>query len=274
MPTAEERLLQVRPKIERAKKHIADLNVEILGFLKTNPYIVSTKRDPQTRKLIYYLSNVEPVPVLIALITGDVIQNLMSALDHLAYQLVCAATNDRPPNPNWIYFPVQDDATKYETKKLRKIEGARQTAIDIIDAIKPYKGGNDLIWMLYRLNSIEKHRLLFTVGSMFQSFNFGAVMQATTQKRWDSQRNSPFHGKVVPAMDFFIAPADVLFPLKIGDELFIDAPDAEVNEKMEFRFDIALSEPQVVEAKSLMELLVQLTGLVEGVIDVLTPELV
>ncbi|MGA7931936.1 MAG: hypothetical protein WCA20_38800, partial [Candidatus Sulfotelmatobacter sp.] len=219
------------------------------------------------------VSNVQPVPDPIALITGDAIQNMMSALDHLAYQLVCASTNDNPPNPNWIYFPIQDDATKYEAKKLGKIQGAQQAVIDAIDAIKPYKGGNDLLWTLYRLNNVEKHRLLFTVGSMFQSVNIGAHMQALMQKVWD-QPDSPFKGKTVPILDLFLKPADVLFPLKIGDELFIDAPDAEVNEKMQFRFGVALSEPQIVQAQSLMELLIQLTGLVEGIISALKSELV
>ena len=271
--TGDERLAQIRPKVERAKKHIADANTEISDFLKINPYKVGTKRDPETRRLIYYLTSVVPVPASVALIAGDAIQNLMSALDHLAYQLVCRGTNDSPPNPNWIYFPIQDDAAKYEAKKMGKIQGARQTAIKAIDAIKPYKGGNDLLWTLYRLNNVEKHRLLFTVGSMFQSLNIGALMQSSMQELWD-QPDSPFIGQMVPALDLFLKPADVLFPLKIGDELFIDLADAEVNEKVQFRFNVALSEPQIIEAQSLMELLVQLPGLVDGIINTLTPELV
>src|SRR5438128_8008029 len=159
--------------------------------IKSRPSAIRTRES-----LIYYVSNIQPVPNPIALMAGDAIQNMMSALDHLAYQLVCASTNDDPPNPNWIYFPIQDDATKYEAKKLGKIQGARQTAIDAIDAIKPYKGGNDLLWMLYRLNNVEKHRLLFTVGSMFQSVNIGAHMQALMQKSGTSRtlrsRTRPF----------------------------------------------------------------------------------
>lgn len=247
------------------------MNIEIGRFLKTNPYKVGTKRDSQTRKLVYYLTSVELVPSSVALIAGDAIQNMMSALDHLAYQIVCAATNDNPPNPNWIYFPIQDDATKYKAKKLGKIQGARPSAVKAIDTLKPYKGGNDLLWALYRLNSVEKHRLLFTVGSMYQSLNIGALMTADIQRLFD-QPDSPF-GEVVPALDLFLRPADVLFPLKVGDELFADLPDAEVNEKVQFRFNVALREPQIVEAQSLTELLVQLTGLVEGIVSALTPEL-
>jgi hypothetical protein len=55
-------------------------------------------------------------------------------------------------------------------------------------------------------------------------------------------------------------------PLKTGDELFVDAPDAEVNEKMQFRFDIALSEPGVVEGTSLLETLHQLADLIGDII--------
>lgn len=54
------------------------------------------------------------------------------------------------------------------------MNGARQETFEAIDALKPYKGGNDPLWMLYRLNNIEKHRLLITVGSMLHSLDLGA----------------------------------------------------------------------------------------------------
>lgn len=267
----EDRLRQIRPKVERAEKHIEDLKAEMVRFHATNPYTISTKRDTQTRKPIYYLSGVRPVPAPIAVIAGDAIQNLMSALDHLAYQLVCAATNDRPPNPNWIYFPISNDSAKYEAVKMGKIQGARQATIDAIDAIKPYKGGDDHLWTLYRLNNVDKHRLLFTVGSMYESVNLGSRMMRDMQAVFDNPA-SPFKGNA-PRLDLFIRPADVLFPLKVGDELFVDVPDAEVDEKMQFRFDVALSEPQIVEAKSLHGLLMELAGTVKGVISALEHEL-
>ena len=121
MPTIDERLAHVTLKVKRAKEHIADLDREIRRFLDANPYKVGTKRDAQSRKLIYYVSAVEQTPACLALIAGDAIQNLMSALDHLAYQLVLSDTGDNPPNPNWIYFPIADDAAKYEAKKRGKI---------------------------------------------------------------------------------------------------------------------------------------------------------
>ncbi len=65
-------------------------------------------------------------------------------------------------------------------------------------------------------------------------------------------------------------------PIRVADrqtapELFIGAPDEEVNEKMEFRFNVALSEPQIIEAGSLLETIHQMTNVVEGIISSLTP---
>jgi hypothetical protein len=273
MPTIDDRLKQITLKVERAKKHISDLDGEIKAFLKTNPYKVAVKRNPDTRRLIYYLASVEPTPDCLPLLAGDAIQNLMSALDHLAYQIVCSDTGDHPPNPNWIYFPIADNAEKYEAKKRGKIEGARPETFEAIDALKPYKGGNDQLWILYRLNNIEKHRLLITVGSMFQSVNIGAHMSKMMADHIAADPDNPFHGKEFPAINIFLRPADVLFPLEEGDELFIDGPDAEPNEKLQFRFSVALYEPEIIKAQSLLETVHELAALVEGIVTALTPRL-
>jgi hypothetical protein len=92
MSTVDDRLKHATLKILRAKEHAAELNRQIGEFFAANPYKVATN----TKKIIYYVSSVDPVPDAIPLIAGDAIQNLMSALDHLAYQLVCSDTGDNP----------------------------------------------------------------------------------------------------------------------------------------------------------------------------------
>jgi hypothetical protein len=74
-------------------------------------------------------------------------------------------------------------------------------------------------------------------------------------------------------MDVFLRPADTGFPMKEGFELYIGAVDEEPNPKAQFRFDVALSEPGIVEGKSLLETLHHLTALVESVVTALTPRL-
>ncbi len=265
------RELQVTSKIKRAKKHVLDLERQLRAFLCTNPYKVGTKRDAESRKLIYYVVSVEPIPECVPLIAGDAIQNLMSALDHLAYQIVCSDTGNKPPNPNWIYFPIADDPTKYEAKKRGKIEGARQETFDAIDALKPYKGGNDLLWALYRLNNIEKHRLLLTVGSQAAGIHAGQLMASL------ARRMNTFPAEAVDSfetMDVLIVPADKGFPLKEGFQLYIGAVDEEPNPKQQFTFEVALNEPGIIEGKPLLATLHQLTTLVDGIVTDLVPLLI
>jgi hypothetical protein len=268
VPTVDERLKHVSLKVKRAKEHVTDLQRELRAFLESGPYTVGAKHDPETRKLIYYVTSADPIPDCLPLIAGDAIQNLMSALDHLAYQMVCTDTGDNPPNPNWIYFPVADDAAKYEAKKRGRMEGARQETFDAIDALKPYKGGNDLLWVLYRLNNIEKHRLLLTVGSQAAGINLGQLMAGHLGGTFSAEAVAAFE-----SMNVFLNPADKGFPLKAGFELYIGAADEKPNPKQQFRFDVALSEPGIIDGKPLLETVNHFTALVDSIVTALTPRL-
>ncbi len=247
--TADERLALIRPKIERAKKHIIDLNSEIGAFFATNPYEVGTKRDPQTRKLIYYISRTEPIPLSVSAIAGDAIQNLRTALDYLPQHLLMVGTGSAVPSKGKdATFFIDGDPNQpkhYETSMPSKVQGLRQDAIKALLEIEPYKGGkgHDL-WVLHTLNNIDKHRLLVAVGSAYQSVNLGAFMTETLRKTF---------GEHIPIMDAFFRPADTMCPLKVGDELFIDAADAEPKQHMNFRFNISLNEPEVIEGKPILE---------------------
>ncbi len=268
MPTVNERLKHVALKIERAKKHVMDLQSELITFLESGPYKVGAKHDLETRKLIYYVTSADPVSESLPLIAGDAIQNLMTALDHLAYQIVCSDTGDNPPCPHRIYFPVADDAAKYEVGKRRKLEGAHQDTFDAIDAIKPYKGGNDLLWILYRLNNIEKHRLLLTVGSQAAGINLGQLMAGHLGRTFPAEAVA-----AVESMDVFLNPADKGFPLKAGFELYIGAVDEKPNPKQQFRFDVVISEPRIIDGKPLLQTVNDFTALVGGIVTSLTPRL-
>jgi len=172
---AEERNAQIKTKIERALVHIGELKSECSRFVESSPYLVQVRRAPLTRRPIYYVASVQHTPHQIALIAGDVLQNLRSALDHLAYQLVVVGKNSPGPFSH-VYFPIADNAEKYLAERNRKVAGMREYAIAAIDAVKPYQGGNDLLWRLHRLNNIDKHRLLIAVGSAYRSVNVGGVL--------------------------------------------------------------------------------------------------
>ena len=63
----------------------------------------------------------------------------------------------------------------------------RKDAVDAIDAIKPYKGGNDTLWRLHGLNNIDKHRLLITVGLAYRFQSVTPNVLAYLGKVWSGR---------------------------------------------------------------------------------------
>ena len=212
--TADERLALIRLKLKRADKHIDDLKGSLRTFLNSNPYVIATKRNPDTRQLIYYISKVEPVPTCIATIAGDILHCLRDALDHLAQQLYLVGTGGSKGYRDKTSFPISPTAKDFKAGFDRKVEGMRQDAVDAIAALEPYPSGKGAdLWILHRLNNIDKHRLIVTVGSAFRGMDLGAVAI--------EMFNQAFPDIETPAMSAFFRSADRKFPLKEGDELLI-----------------------------------------------------
>ncbi len=247
-------------KLERAERHYAELQAVLKIFFSTNPYKISTRRN-DAGKLVYYLSDVADVPVELSLITGDVIQNLRSALDHLAYDLWVREANGRGREDK-IYFPIDKDEASYNRNKAGKTQGISAQSLAIIDSLSPYPGGNDALWRIHTLNNRDKHRLLVTVGSSFQSMDLGAYMMANMRKMPDLPERMRAN---MPDLSLFLRPADTLFPLAVGEELFIGGEDDEENPKMQFRFNIVLHEPGVVEGEPVTDVLSPMIAEVERI---------
>lgn len=139
MSTSGTRIDNIRVKIQRARKYVDEAATFIESYLDKKPFVVSYKRDPNTRRLVYFVSSVqEPDPQLSGMV-GDALHNLRSALDHIAYQLVLIGTGKAPSRR--VYFPIWDSQAKYEAEGRSQIDGARPEAVTAVDAIKPYKGG-------------------------------------------------------------------------------------------------------------------------------------
>ena len=260
--TANERIALIRVKIERAKQHIRELHVEITSFLApSEPFTVRAKRDPQTREPVYYVARVNGTPpVKIAAIAGDAVQNLSSALDHLAYHLVLVGS-PASIRRRHVYFPISEDATKYKAEVLGKVKGMRPEAIKAINALKPYKGGNDLLWSLHRLNRIDKHRMLITVGA---AYVHRSMTPSERELFWKFRER-------IPDLDFITVDArQVRCALQEGDELFRDSPDAEVNEDMHFRFEVVFGELDVLHTM-LVPTLQRMADSVDAIIERFRP---
>lgn len=262
MMTADERLALVRLKIERADHHIDNLKVAIKSFHSTNPYEVHAKRDPQTRKPVYYIGSAQPVPVAISLIAGDALHCLRDALDHLAQQLYLVGTGNANGYSSKTSFLIADSAKYFKSHIARKVDGMRQDAIDAICAIEPYLGGKGAdLWPLDRLNNIDKHRLILTVGVTFAGVDIGGDLTSSMEK---------LTGEKFDLFELFICESS-LIPLEVGTELYIGAVDEELKKDRKFRFDVAIYEVGLIQGKSAFETIVQFRNRVDGIVESFRP---
>lgn len=255
------KLETIKLKAKWAKEHIRHLEMLIASFLNGNPYRIGFKDDVNAGQRTLYVEKVTDVPWPILTCAGDVIQNLRSSLDHLAYELVCIGKQSRGPFTR-VEFPIAGDPKQFEADLLRKVDGARKDAHDAIRAVEPYKGGNNLIWQLHELNRIDKHRLLLAAAISHLGYRPNPTQREYITKLFQGwfPRANP---NIVAGMYF---PTDTKFPLKEGD--VIDTiPISESEQYMDFRFDIAFNESGIVEREPVLATLGVMADAVNDTLD-------
>jgi len=255
-----ERASKLYQKLNWTEQLLSDLKLQCDAFLRTHPYAFSSRLEPETNCRVYFLTTVKEVPAPISFLTGDIIQNLRGALDHLAYQLVLIGTSKESTK---IYFPIGgkgDEAYKEKLKDYTK--WLKKDVLEAFENLRPYKEGNAIFWQLNELNNINKHRVPITTGSALNSMNIGMNLQgvvdqlASEEPLWRNVR--------VP--DFVVSPSDRKFPLKVGDKLFQSGPN-EPECQQEFGFGIAFGEPNVVDGAPIVNTLQQMFDLVKSTIQ-------
>jgi hypothetical protein len=256
------RLKGPRAKIERAKEHVRDLEAEVRRFHETRPYEVGTDEESQPGKRLTKLTKAERPPDRLALIAGDVIHNLRSALDLLIWQLVEA--NGVTPSRQDA-FPIHESAEKFEAQGVPRVKGRiAKDALDVLRAVKPYQGGNDALWRLHHLDIADKHRTLYLVGSAFQSM----ALPFPIPSDWPAEA---VEGMRQLMGQTFYRPADRMFPLKEGDVLFIDNEPAQPKTEMKFRFDVAFGQGEIVEGEPILDVLNELGDATEKTVELFAP---
>lgn len=230
-----DRLILIRIKVERAKKHLNDLSPVAASLESTTVVMADLDANFPSQ---HNFSTVPTLPVDVMTVAGDVVHNLRTALDHLARQLVLVGMECAPIVPlterelRRIEFPIAETIDKYESEKAGKIKGMLPEAIEAIDRLKPYKGGNDALWRISELDNIDKHRSLFTLG---KDFLFTA--------------------------DWFSG----AYLMKAENPLFAGI-ESEMEKDVQSEIEEAFSQPQVTEANALLPSLHQLADFVDNLI--------
>jgi hypothetical protein len=255
-------LTGIRSKIERAQKHVIDLNAAIFGFGSTRPYEITANKDDESGKVVYRLSGIKSTPNDILLIAGDAIHALRSALDHLAYRIW--STNGGTGNPKHVYFPIADSREDFVSKvsgpktQIRGVSPAIWTAIEAVEA---YNGGNGHdLWVIHALDNVDKHRTLMAAASVHRNVDVGDLMARQIVADMEARTGETFN----LALSLPLVPLETKFPAEAGDALF-ETNGIEVDQNIKFAFQVAFNEPGIVQGEPILSTMPKLVNSVDSV---------
>ncbi len=166
----------IREKLKRAEENIVNLEREIGFFLNYGAYVSVSDNNVQAIKKLRELHLDRKVPVRFSVLAGEVIHQMRSSLDHLAWQL--SSKTYREKHPVAIEFPIfkKDPAKENKTKEYaRKVQGVSPTAKAIIERLQPYKSNlpdSHLLQIIHKMDITEKHQELILITSAFRHIRY------------------------------------------------------------------------------------------------------
>jgi hypothetical protein len=150
-------------KIERANKHIADIDKRLLASSDTNgPSMhIYTKTGEQ---FIYYGQSDNTLRSDIGLMVGDAIHNLKCALD-IAYRETIRSLSPDGYSASRTKFIVGDNRKHLESSltKTAKVSANSPLFNFLVEHVKSYKGGDSDICAIHELDIDDKHHLLIPI---------------------------------------------------------------------------------------------------------------
>jgi hypothetical protein len=247
------RISGIRSKIERSKKHIGDLDVLIRRFCDAEPYALSVKDYPEIAHVAIQVSKVNPIPTELALMIGDCIHNLRSALDHLACRLVEAGGGTPTRH---TYFPIcygPKGAQQYRSSVGQgEIGKMRRGASEVLLNVQPYITGDDTLWHIHELDRIDKHRLILTAVIAVRAFGINALDRTI----WFDVRP----GILVVGYEVFRTPATTYH--------------REAEKGFKLGLDVTFGQSEIISGKPVLETLNHMADFVDGIITSFEPFLV
>jgi hypothetical protein len=148
----------LRLLLARAREHIDDLNAKGSAFAETKPYAIVTELESETGEYVYKVRCTAAAPPSFVMVAADALNNLKSTLD----QTVCASALMLRPGGSLggICFPFGDTEDHFHAAERIGCKKIAPEIKSIIRGFKPYKGGNDPLWVMNSLSKANRHRML------------------------------------------------------------------------------------------------------------------
>lgn len=234
-------LLPAQAAVDWAVSQFPAFQQRLNAWLRDNIDVMLKELPPDTPNNLIVVIEKEQLPLAFLVEAGAYINVLRSSLDILAGAL---AIRYGIPDIDDVYFPVAVDAKTFASngyKGSKFVQSLPAAQRDIIKDLKPYKGGNNALYALHRLDIIRKHKRLFEID----------VLPSTMRLKG----NNLF----IPVSTGYMRSAD-------NETVLGLIAKGHLNPVMEYTARVVFSEAELIPSMPVVEALNKLAGLVHSII--------
>jgi hypothetical protein len=162
-------------KIKRAEKHHSELSAL---FKKKKPFSYFLETNCKTGQRATFAKRNVAVVNDAAIIIGDIVHNLRSAIDHTYWNCTSNFAKSEGEKKN-IQFPITSTEEAMQKSILPGLpKRVSESFSNSLASLKPYRdNGNKLLCAIHDLDVMDKHKLLIPTG------NFTKITSAMLQKQ-------------------------------------------------------------------------------------------
>jgi hypothetical protein len=251
-----------RAKLARSGNVFEQLTATLGAYLGRRPFAPEGAYEPASHDWVVRFRVREEPPIECAVIIGDVVHNLRSALDHLAWQLVLA--NGAEPTAR-TQFPIYSTEQSYRAERAQQLLAGMsdedKTAIESFQPFRQEAAENrpHELAVLQELSNVDKHRvvhatLIQTAGSSFTVYGLDDASGI---------------GPLCPQFGLLEDGAELA---RIELVPAGDSPRVQVDANLELDFAFA-DQDSLVYNENVLGVLVELRDYVENVVSAFAPRL-
>jgi hypothetical protein len=157
-----------RQRLDWAEHHLIELKGVIRDAINTaserGEFVFHHRFDSQTSCFVLMVEDAPRMPAEVGPRIGDVLHNLRSTLDHLAWVLVRAGHTPNPADEEKVAFPICDTSRDFKGKRRTALPGVRGDQRAIIRLAQPYQTGRysemgGALRFVRDYNNRDKHRI-------------------------------------------------------------------------------------------------------------------
>jgi hypothetical protein len=171
-----------RLKLRRAQAHLDEITAQVRRWNDSDSCRLEFMQHLDLAVDGWVLHVDQPIPDDLAVVVGEFVGALRSALDYLAWQIfLLGGGRENEPAARHIYFPVAGSIEQWRKDLKSKLPTAWPDARDCILRHQPFRSADDseALLQLVDLSAVDKHRAPYVVASV--SWDTGDVPMSVPQ---------------------------------------------------------------------------------------------